>query len=204
MTVARGMRFEEELARRPWLDAVWNALDSAVDYPEDFVYRRVTGSVRVQVELDGQGKLVGGFGRVMGTQKYLRAYVLGCLSRGLREALPKASWQEKGMALALHFEFDTSAVPGAVDRNRGGIVRNQLSFVRLAYAKPEWEEAVERVFTKIIPPVVVFPGGFYVDFVRLYRMIDSWGKPDEADIRANRIEQMYQLLESRIHRPVKP
>jgi len=201
MTVARGMRFEEEVARRPWLDAVWTALDSAVDYPEDFVYRRIAGTVRVQVELDGQGRLVGGFGRVTASQKYLRAYVLAALARGLKESIPKAAWRETGMALALHFEFGTSAEPGAVDRNRGGVLRNQLSFVRLAYAKPEWEEAVERVFTKIIPPIVVFPGGFYVDFVRLYRMIDSWGKPDEADIRADRIQQMYELLQSRAHQP---
>lgn len=198
---ARAMRFEDEVALRPWIEEVWRRLDGAVDYPEDFVRRRISGSLRLQVELDGMGRLVGGFRRVSSDQKYLRAYTLACLSKALREAIPERLWRKQGMALALHFQFGTSASPGNADRDRGGVLRNQLTFLRLAYAKPEWEEKFERFFTKLVPPILPIPGGFIVDFVRLYRMVDEWGKEDRADIELARIEQMYRLLKSRTNDP---
>jgi hypothetical protein len=49
---------------------------------------------------------------------------------------------------------------------------------------------------KYIPPVLPLAGGFLVDFVRLYQMIESWGKADPDELRAERIDTINRLLES--------
>lgn len=198
MSVARGLTFEHEVAITPWLNAVWRHIDTGVEYPEDFARQRIVGSIQVQVDLDGEGKLKGGFHRIRSDQKYLRAYVLATLTKCLKEGISKTAWRPEGMSLALHFRFEASPDPGAANRDRGGVIRNQLSFSRKAYANPEWEEKFERFFTKYVPPILPMPGGFFVDFVRLYKMVDQWGKEDETDLRSARVEQLYQLFQSRI------
>ncbi len=199
LTEARGMKFEDEVARWPWLDSVWKRVDSGVNYPEDFVKQRIAGSVHLQLRLDGEGKLVGGFRRIESDHPYLRAYVLTALINALKTPLPRSFCREKGMAVALHFEFKGSSDPGAVLRDRGKFARNQMTFLRTAFVPPLWEEKLEQL-RKFLPPILPLPGGAFVDFVQAYRMIDSWGKQSEQELRADRTAEIYHLLKRQIEK----
>ena len=50
-------------------------------------------------------------------------------------------------------------------------------------------------FEKYVPPVVPIPGGFFIDFVRAYKMITEAGEPTASERRLRRINFKRRELE---------
>lgn len=170
----------------PFLEAFWRRVDAAVEYPDDFAKQRIEGKVWVRLSVDGNGLMRDDFLRIESEHSWLRAYVLGILLSVLKEPLPRGKWTSREpLRLSLLFDFQTTPDRKPVYRV-SQYQGHSLTFVRRAYAEPLLMDKLDQ-FMKYLPPVMPL-GGVFIDFVRLYRLIEAISKPTELELREDRLK----------------
>jgi hypothetical protein len=196
--VANAMGIEEESRLYPFFSALWKKIDASTGYPEDFVHERITGYVTAQVVVDRRGVFTGRLVRSQSDRKLLEAYALAVLFHALSEPLPEKLWSgREQVILVARFDFHTftwGEVPPARAQKE---LKNVLEFERFGYTDPKLNQEIERIVTHYLPPIIPVPGGFVIDFIRAYEMIQNLRskKLDEDDLRLERIELKKEQLE---------
>lgn len=181
--------YEERAPLLPLFEALWARLDGALDYPRELVESRVEGVVALRFTVDERGALASDVTRVQASSTLLEAYVLSvvcaCLEKGFEG--PRRARRSR-TPVQLVVDFATSPDEQLPSRERGGVRGNALTVVRRRWRPSVLEEAVERVFTRYVPPVLPLPGGFYVDVVRLIAFLDGLDALDPETLRRVRLD----------------
>jgi hypothetical protein len=198
-SLAESMSAEKEADLYPFFRELWQRIDASTGYPPDFVNRRVTGSVDVQLEIRDDGVFTGRFVRAESEEPLLQAYVMAVLAHALREPLRLRADREK-LVIVTRFDFKVFGIGEAPRKSDPDQFRNLLYFSRSAYADPKLKEEIERILTKYVPPIIPIPGGFYIDFIQAYRMVRDWGKPDAREMRDARIELMRERWQGAVRK----
>jgi len=73
--------------------------------------------------------------------------------------------------------------------------KNTLSFERIAFTEPTTIKEMRRFIAKYTPPIIPVPGGFFIDFVSLYRHLTEKDSDDPKWKRGIRMELDHQLME---------
>jgi hypothetical protein len=199
------MGMEEESRLYPYFHAIWRRIDAATGYPDDFVKERITGYVTVQVGVDERGVFTGRLHELHSDQPMLETYALGVLFHALSEPLPRNLWRERAgeMIVVARFDFRTFT-HGQVPPPREKIaLKNVFEFPRHGYAEPLLKEKIEKWVTTYFPPIVPVPGGAYIDFVRLYQMVQNWRarhRLGAEELRAQRIQLKQEQWKSFIRK----
>lgn len=176
----------------PFLEAFYRRVHEAIDYPADFAHARIEGKVWVRLSVDGRGVWNDEYLKVESDHAWLRAYVLGALLRVLREPLEERNWargkwaEQKPVRIAMLFDFKTYEDRKPID-DTPKYVGTALTFPRRAHVTPLIFEKLEQLM-EFIPPVLPLNGGFLIDFVRLYRMVESFSGPTELELRNERLK----------------
>lgn len=199
--VANEMGMERESVLYPFFDAVWARVNSATIYPEDFVQQRIEGKVTAQIVVDKRGVFTGEIRKINGDQPMLNAFVLATLIHALHEPLATQSWsQDERTLLVLQFEFHLFGPGGIPKKEEYAHLKNVLGFRRDAYVDPALNQAIEKILTRYVPPIIPIPGGVYIDFPRAYQYFKNLGTPDDDELRARRLElqkeEMDRLIET--------
>ncbi|MBX3018291.1 MAG: hypothetical protein KF767_10405 [Bdellovibrionaceae bacterium] len=195
---SEGMDLPKSTETMPFFQALWRRVDDVMDFPVEIAQMRIGGQVVVHLNVNAQGEMVGDFLRIESDHPVLLTYALVVLSQSLKTPLPERVHLPPGHAdvpVALTFDFRVVTMHGLYPR-RGGYFKNSLEFSRTRYMDPYALEAIDYVLTNYVPPIIPFPGGVYVDFVRAYQMIDNYAndRPDLYDQH----ERQYHLLREKL------
>lgn len=186
---ATEMNLMAETKQFPFFKPLLAKIEASLIYPIDLVKQRITGEVSVHFVVNQKGVFTGKFLRVEGTDKTLKALVVASVVHALKEPLSNNLWSEQAETiLVAQVKFSTFTHGHIPDPVRAVAFKNIFQFKRESYVDPKFNEEFEKFFSRYFPPIIIFPGGFAVDFVRLYQFVDSIGKPDPDDMRAIRIE----------------
>lgn len=183
-----------------FFEKLWQKVELAVEYPDDFVQMGFSGTVLVHLQIDPDGVFRGKFLEIHASNKYLRAYVIACLLQGLRTPLPPAAHLQTKTPIPVAFAFEFKTYSELKPDNRGNYFKNYLTFQKTAYLDPRTKAIVERSITRYLPPVIPIPGGFFVDFVGLYKMIDSALDPGEEQSKLAKLKALQEHMELLIQR----
>jgi hypothetical protein len=209
--IANSMDLHQETQIYPFIDALWKKIDRATSYPQDFVNQDIHGKTTVQLVVDRRGKFTGEIRSIRGEDPSINTLVVATLVHALREPLNKneASGRDSdgintktgNVTLICHFDFNLIGVgqlPRSVEMPH---FKNTLSFRRDARTNPIINRKIEKFLTEYIPPVILIPGGFYIDFPRAYQYIKNGMHPpaNEDDLRETRLQLRKQELENLIH-----
>jgi hypothetical protein len=189
------MDIHKTFATLPFYMALHSKIDSSLVYPDDFSRQRITGNVRIEAELDRDGRLLRFVGSVA-QDKVLQTYCLAFLLQTLKRPLPQRAWAESSQVVAFEFDFHTH-IPGEPQHTFPTVIqKNRLAFGRDNQIEPWLNERINEVFTHYIPPIIPLPGGVYIDFVLAYQFIENLieGAPTERELRQGRIESLHLHL----------
>lgn len=189
------MDIHKTFATIPFFMALHSKVDSNLVYPDDFSRQRITGTVRIEAELDRDGRLLRFVGSVA-QDKVLQTYCLAFLLQTLQQPLHERAWAESSQVVAFEFNFHTH-IPGEPQRLFPTVIqKNRLAFGRDNQIEPWLNERINEVFTHYIPPIIPLPGGVYIDFVLAYKFMENLieGAPTERTLRQGRIESLHLHL----------
>ncbi len=185
-----------------YFQALYDRVNSQLVYPDDFARQRVTGRVRIEAELSKDGQLIR-FLSSTADDRLLQTYCFAVLMQILSRPLPKSSWLEfERSNVAFDFDFRVRA-PGMpsyeVTRD---VQKNRLGFSRENVVDPWLNEKFNEIITRYVPPIIPFPGGFYIDFISAYQFVNNLIEPlpTESEQRQARIEKLHEALRGTVHR----
>lgn len=190
------MGFTKTLETLPFFEALYDRVNRQLVYPDDFSRQRVTGKVRIEAEVSSDGRLLK-FVSTTADDRLLQTYCFAALMQILNTPLAKSFHLPHERALvSFDFEFQVripSDTPRLFVRT---VQKNRLAFGRENEVDPWLNEKIEEVFTHYVPPIIPFPGGFYVDFVMAYKYVNNLieGAPTEGEQRQARIEKLHESL----------
>ncbi len=205
---ANGLGVEQDGKAYPFFDALWRRVNAATLYPQDFVKQRIQGSVTVQLAVDRKGVFTGEIQSVRGPEPFLNTFVVATLVHSLREPLPEKLWfhldqgKNDSLLLVFQFEFNLFGPGGSPKTEEYRHFKNILNFRRDSYTDPKLNQVIEKFFARYVPPVIILPGFFYIDFPRAYQFLNNQmtRPPDEDDLRSQRLEMNKEKWGSFIHR----
>lgn len=195
------MDVQKTFATIPFYLALHTKIDSLLVYPDDFSRQRLTGRVRIEAELDRDGRLLKFKSAIDGessfAQSVLQTYCLAFLVQALRSPLPRHAWTDSSQVVAFEFDFHTH-IPGQPQLDFPTVIhKNRLAFGRDNEIDPWLNERINEIFTHYLPPIVPLPGGVYVDFVLAYQFVQNLveGAKTERALRQERIESLHLNLQ---------
>lgn len=192
------MDLQKTIETAPFFAALWSKIDSAMEFPKAIAEMRIGGEVVVHINVDREGKMAGDFLRIKSDHPVLTTHSLILLNQALKSPLPPRSQlpqDHEDVPVVFRFKYKVVTLTGLSPR-QGGYFRNSLEFSRTQYMDPYLNEAINYVFANYVPPIIVYPGGVYVDFVRAYYMIDNYVN-DRPDMYEQR-EQNFNMLRDRL------
>lgn len=199
---------EQATQEMPFFQMIWKQIDQFMDFPEEIARMRISGQVVVHLKLNRQGQMVGDFQRIHSDAPVLKTYALLVLMQGLKNPLPGAFHLPEGhqdIPVVMTFHFRAVSVHG-LDNDHGDFFKNALLFRRTVYVDPVLNERLNYILTKYMPPVIPFPGGVYVDFIRAYQMVHNYTHdvPDFYDQRQRQFELLRDQLERTLQKKQSP
>ena len=191
----------------PYLEATWQRVNLALDYPKDLYKERISGNVYIALNINHKG-VFSKFLEIKGEQPLLNTYVAATLLQTLKAPMPSQYWLKANQEIPLQFtfKFDILAPHNERINNTGSVYKNALTFQRQKKLDYKINEDIHNFFVENkIPPILPIPGGFMVDLVLLYKVMASYGdKPTESSQRKARLKQFQQLLEQSIKKIRRP
>ena len=184
-----------------FFDSLHRKIDSTLVFPEDFVKARMKGKVRVEAIVSKDGTLLE-LPTVRADNDLLHAYVTMLLIHRMSEPLPpRAHLKTERAVVAFDFDFRIRVEGQNPTTLISGVQKNHLRFAREGVVDPIVNEKIQEIFTHYIPPIIVFPGGVYVDFILAYQYIKNLAEnaPLESEERAKRLKLLHQELRQTIH-----
>lgn len=172
---AEKVGFQEGLAGTYFWQALAARIDEGFIYPEDLVKMRREGTFQIDFYVNQKGQLLGDFVKVSGSDPYLKIYTQALVIEMLRDPLPRRSWYEKDekIPISIQFQFEINTATYPTKPHELLVQNNQFTFVRRTYLEPLWVEKTNRIITKYVPPIIPFPGGVYIDILRLVEFIQN-------------------------------
>lgn len=197
------MTLQNTIESLPYFEALYDRINGALTYPDDFARQRITGTIHINAELSRDGKLIR-FLSSTADDRLLQTFGFALLMQVLSQPLPKAVWISTETAfVSFDFTFDTR-MPEQPAKSFPRIVqKNRLGFARENAVDPIVNERINEIFTHYVPPIIPLPGGFYVDFVMAYQFVDNLlhDLPTERDKRQARIDALQKSLQQTIRTP---
>lgn len=186
---AEKVGFQEGLAGTYFWQALAARIDEGFIYPEDLVKMRREGTFQIDFYVNQKGQLLGDFVKVSGGDPYLKIYTQALVIEMLREPLPRRSWYEKDekIPISIQFQFEINTATYPTKPQELLVQNNQFTFIRRTYLEPLWVEKTNRIITKYVPPIIPFPGGVYIDILRLVEFIQN--------LHPNAIDEHERLLQ---------
>lgn len=191
--VARAMTIEREGQLHPFFGAIWDRLDRGFNYPEDFIQQGIEGTITLQFRAGRDGRIASEVAVLDSPDPFIRAYVQAIVFHALRSPLPRHQWIDENIVLITRFDFELTKAGQGVARADRAQMKNLLLFRRVGFF--DAKKVVERFFTRYVPPFVPIPGGFYLNFVHAYKMIQEHTQPDPDKLRAQRLELLKEKWE---------
>ncbi len=185
---------------------LWRDIDQSTGYPDDFANQRIEGKVHVKLVVDRTG-VFQRFVDLGGNDWMLELYVSAVLLHCLRQPLAHRFWLAGRNEITIDaiFDFETyGEIGNPPSKARMGTLKNYFYFQKLAYVEPKLNHMINKFFTKYYPPIVPIPGGFYVDVVRSYEMIQNWNKEDPDQKGLERLRSMARILQANTHKALPP
>lgn len=198
---AAGMGLKEEAKFYPWAEKIYQKVDSYIGYPADFVEENISGQVTLHFKVDERGRFLGKFLEVEGDEDLLKVYTMAMIVLALREPLfPPAEKKEIPVAVNVHYRL---LLPDEfTGRKENYHFKNGFQFDRVGHTDAKAVKQARRLIDKYVPPIIPVPGGFFIDFVGLYKKIKEIDGNDEYWRRGIRMELDHQELELLIKKPV--
>jgi hypothetical protein len=193
----RNPTLKDSLEAESSLSLLWRRLDGRLEYSKDLADERIVGDVRIEFQVNSDGTIASDDIKSKSTSAILETYALISVIEALKTPLTRKLWDgEQTRKVNVHITYEVK-ISGTVDKSRKpqGLWGNRLVFVRHQFVDAKVFKAIEKFFTRIVPPILIFPGGLYVDFIRLYQYVQNIGTPDPDDMRRFRIEQLREQLE---------
>ncbi len=195
------MSFDAYASNINFYSSLWNKIRNRLEYPQDFADERIEGLVKVQVTVDKTGKIKKGTLYATSEKKLLEAYSVIGITYSLRDPLPKNLWNDlEEVTLEIFIDYK-AVIANSADGypDKGNFLKNQFYFVSTKKVRPKVLEKIEYYADRYVPPVIIYPGGFYVDFVQAYRMYVAYTTPDPLQRRKDRVametEKLIRLVE---------
>lgn len=182
--------------------ALHGRINTELVYPDDFSRQKITGRVRIEAEINRDGRLLK-FRTSTADDRLLQTYCFAMLLRTLDRPLNETSWlQTEAAIVTFDFDFRVRLPQEPASEFESGIQKNRLSFGRQNEIDPWLNEKIHEIFTHYIPPIVPLPGGFYVDLVLAYQYVNNLieGTPPESQQRRDRIQKLHENLKTAIRR----
>lgn len=199
---ANEMGLEFSLNSTPFFQALQHRVDSELTYPDDFSRQHLTGHVRIEVEVAGDGRLIK-FRSSTADDRILQTYCFAMLMNALDRPLSKIHWLTSESAIVVfEFEFRTK-IPGQPSAHFVSTVqKNRILLGRENEIDPWLSEKIKEIFTHYVPPIFPLPGGFYVDFYLAHQYVTNLieGTPPESEQRRARIEALHEQLRTALRR----
>lgn len=199
---------EEGLAH-PFFERLWKRVDAKLAYPPALVEQREQGRVRVWTAVDRRGVWTGAPLELEGGSSLLRAYVSTVVLHALTDLTTLSpsdrATPEGGVPLwvGLEFAFDVSPNENRVQRPEVTHFKNLLAFRREAWVEPWLNEQVHRILARYVPPVIPIPGGFFIDFIQVYRLVRGWSEPDPRDLQRERLLVSKEAWETAVKKYIR-
>ena len=176
-------------------------VDASLDYPIDLARARIHGMVRIQAVVCKDGRIQD-FIYLKSDNDILQAYALTILIHSLRDPLPEKQWLTTEKAM-VNFEFDfRNRFEGEIKSDLNiGVWKNNLLFAREKDVESKATEKIHEIFTHYVPPIIIIPGGFYIDFTLAYQFVKNvaTNAPLESEVRQRRILRLHEQLLQTIH-----
>lgn len=195
------MSFDAYASNINFYSSLWNKIRNRLEYPQDFADERIQGLVKVQVTVDKTGQIKKGTLYATSEKKLLEAYSVIGIAYSLRDPLPKNLWNDlEEVTLEIFIDYK-AVIANSADAypDKGNFLKNQFYFVSTKKVRPKVLEKIEYYADRYVPPVIIYPGGFYVDFVQAYRMYVAYTTPDPLQRRKDRVametEKLIRLVE---------
>ncbi|MBY0369169.1 hypothetical protein K2X33_00685 [bacterium] len=185
MQLAREMPFETEMEYDRWMEALFQRLDQAIEYPECFVRTAVQGTISFMLKLDGDGRIKS-LTRPEGDRRLL-AVSLAAAHHALSQPLPERLRRSKGLALGISIRYVSTPDPEERFHEPQTRHRNQFSFIRVGLR----ETALEHLVNHVLPPVFITPGGLVVNILSAAQMVDNWRHGRASEIQWTEISHLY-------------
>lgn len=213
--IANTMSFQQEGKTYPFFNALWKKVDSSIPYPNELVDQDIKGRVTIQLSVDRRGVFTGNIHSINGAEPTVNAYAAAGLIHALRTALPDSLWMKEeylkkaslrsagSIQLVFHFDFDIFTHGQLPEPETQPNFKNILSFRKLAYRDPKLKIALDKIIKKYVPPVIILPGFFYIDFIRTYQMVNDiiTNPPSTDELTSRRLESMkekwFNLIQKR-------
>lgn len=183
------LTFEDRVPLLPLFEALWAWLDTTIDYPQELLDSRIEGTVSLRFTVDSRGAIASDLQVVHSDSTVLEAYVLAIVASALERGFAgprRAKRDRTPVHLVVHFRTSTDL--RSQDKNRGGIEGNALTIRRSSWVPPIFDEVVNRVFTRYVPPIFPLPGGFYVDVIGLVHWLENLNQIDPDELKTVRLD----------------
>lgn len=192
--------FAESLEINRFLDELGRRVDEALKYPEEFVDRGFEGSVQVRIRVSETGELQGPIRQLDSGNHLLAIYTAAAVTAALRKPLPPSLWTKKPVEIAFQVKFQLQSM-NLEATNQLRVVSNQIHLHRMRYKEDPLTLAYNKVRKYLV--VLPLPGGFWIDFVALYKLVDEWDKPSHDWTQAQRLEILSESL-NKMYRAQQP
>ena len=199
--LANGMDLPAEAKFYGLAERIWQRVNEHVQYPVDFIDDNQQGTVLLHLTVRPDGTFTGDFLEIEDDNELLRTYVMAMVAYALREPLDRMPKTElKEIALALRFQFRLLLPDEIRDARVAAHYKNTLQFDRVAFTEPKMIKNARQFIVNYAPPIIPVPGGFFIDFVQLYHMMQEKQDKDLRWKRGFRMEMDQELWRGLIRR----
>jgi hypothetical protein len=198
---AAGMGIKEEAKFYPWAEKIYKRVDGYIGYPADFVEENISGNVTLHFKVDERGRFLGKFLEVEGDEDLLKVYTMAMIVLALRDPIFPPS-EKKEIPVAVNVQYRLLLPDEFTGRKANFHFKNGFQFDRVGHTDAKAIKQARRLMDKYIPPIIPVPGGFFIDFVALYKKIKEIDGNDEYWRRGIRMELDHQELELLIKKSV--
>jgi hypothetical protein len=193
-----GMNLQKEGKFFPLAQKIKNRIDGFVGYPPDFVEENISGEIVLQFLVNSEGKFLK-FLRVEGDNSHLTVYSMAMIVMALQDEIAQlpAGRELEDIPLSLRLSYRL-LLPDEISNRKGAeTFKNSIYLDRVAFTEPKPIKKMRRFIEKYTPPVIPVPGGFFIDFVSLYKHVverDSDDPDWKRGVRMNLDQKQLQLF----------
>ncbi|MCO5114676.1 MAG: hypothetical protein M9899_10955 [Bdellovibrionaceae bacterium] len=191
--------------------SLWSRVRFHSGFPDDFVKYRLNGKARIHVLVNRKGQIIGDFLKAHSSDPFLELYSMAILAKALQEPLPSQQWAEDKQ-IPVVFEFEYAFVSDLITweslkTDKGTYQENKFVIRNYRYSPSDLEQIMADLYRDYYPPVLIFPGGAFVDIIALYEKYDRYFRKKDFRSSAQQREDLFksfnlrELLQVAINNP---
>lgn len=181
--------------------SLWSRVRFHSGFPDDFVKYRLNGKSRIHALVNHKGQIIGDFLKTHSSDPFLELYSMAILAKALQEPLPSQQWAEdKQIPVVFEFEYAFVSDPITWDTlktNKGTYQDNKFVIKNYRYSPSDLEQLMNDLYRDYFPPVLVFPGGGFVDIIALYDKYDKYFRKKDFRSSSQQREDMFKAFNLR-------